>query len=138
MARGDMGVKNYTVGGETEILNRSENEAISLTIDFTSVSDKDADTGEKVVKAGTPVDKDGVPQKTTPWTGAVGILLHDVYESRPQGAVLKKAYIHTNRAQSHSGCTYDAALVAVLVNAGCRIVFENSTLVGTIPGAASE
>lgn len=137
MARGDMGVKTYKIGGQDEILNRKENEAIPLTLDFTSVTDEDADTGEKIVKAGTPVDKDGKPQKTTPWTGAIGILLHDVYESRPQGAVLKKAYIHTTRARAHSGCTYDAALVAVLVNAGCRIVFENDVLVGTIPGASS-
>ena len=138
MARGDMTVTTYTIGVEEEILNRKENEAIALTLDFTSVSDTDADTGEKIVKAGTPVDKDGKPQKTTPWTGTIGILLHDVYESRPQGAVLKKAYINTTKAQSHSGCTYDAALVATLVNAGCRIVIENDTLVGTIPGAASE
>ena len=138
MARGDMSVVTYTVGDQVEILNRKENEAIAVTLDFTSVSDTDADTGEKIVKAGTPIDKDGKPQKTTPWTGAVGILLHDVCESRPQGAVLKKAYIHTGRAQTHSGCTYDAALVGVLVNAGCRVVFENPTLVGTIPGAASE
>ena len=137
MARGDMGVKTYKIGGQDEILNRKENEAIPLTLDFTSVTDEDADTGEKIVKAGTPVDKDGKPKKTTPWTGAIGILLHDVYESRPQGAILKKAYIHTTRAQAHSGCTYDAALVAVLVNAGCRIVFENDVLVGTIPGASS-
>ena len=66
MARGDMTVTTYTIGVEEEILNRKENEAIALTLDFTSVSDTDADTGEKIVKAGTPVDKDGKPQKTTP------------------------------------------------------------------------
>lgn len=138
MARGDMAVTTYNIGGQYEILNRKEFEGTAMTIDFTSVSDTDPGTKEKIVKAGIPIDKDGKPQKTTPWAGAVGILLHDVYESRPQGTILKKAYINTKRAQDHSGCTYDAALVAVLVNSGCRIVFESPRVVGTIPGAASE
>lgn len=138
MARGDMAVTTYNISGQDEILNRKEFEGTAMTIDFTSVSDTDADTGEKIVKAGIPIDGSGKPQKTTPWTGAAGILLHDVYESRPQGTILKKAYIHTKRAQDHSGCTYDAALVAALVNAGCRIVFESPRVAGTIPGAASE
>lgn len=137
MARGDMkiDVLNYT--SEPTILNRTEKEAVAMTIDFTSVDTKDPVTGEKVVKAGVPITKVGVPVKTTPFTGAVGILYRDVYESRPQGALLKKAYVHTKRAQDNSGCTYDAKLVAALVNAGCRIVFEEPDLAGTIPDAAS-
>ena len=78
MARGDMGVVTQKVNSDVEILNRIPFEGVPMTIDFSSVTDKDADTGEKVVKSGTPVDKDGKPQKTTPFTGAVGILLHDV------------------------------------------------------------
>lgn len=138
MARGDMKVKNISVGLEKEVLNRKECEATAMTVDFTSVV-KTADNGEKIVPAGTPVDKDGRPVSATPWTGAIGLLRHDVYESRPQAAVLKKAYIHTKRAQENSGLTYDAALVAALVNAGCRIVFEEATTpnVGTIPAAQS-
>ena len=61
---------------------------------------------------------------STPWTGAVGIVLHDAYDSRPQVAVLKVGYIHTTRAQANSGLTYDAALVTALNSAGCRIAFE--------------
>lgn len=61
-----------------------------------------------MVKAGTPVDKNGKPQKTTPFTGAVGILYRDTYESRPQGGTFEKAYILQKRAQDNSGCTYDA------------------------------
>src|SRR5699024_5393311 len=137
MARGDMGVVTQKVNSDVEILNRIPFEGVPMTIDFSSVTDKDAETGEKVVKAGTPVDKDGKPQKTTPFTGAVGILLHDVYEGRPQGTILKKAYIHTKRAQDNSGCTYDAALVTTLINAGCRIVFEEPAVVGTIPAPES-
>lgn len=138
MARGDMKVTNYKVGTQVEILNRLPFEGVPMTIDFSSVSDTDADTGEKVVKAGTPINQSGVPQKSTPFTGAVGILLHDVYESRPQGTILKKAYINHKRVTAHAGITYDAALVAALVNAGCRIVIEDTAVAGTIPAAASE
>ena len=81
--------------------------------------------------------EDGKAQKTTPFTGAVGILLHDVYASRPQGTILKKAYISHKRVTAHAGITYDAKLVAALVNAGCRIVIEDATVAGTIPDAAS-
>ena len=137
MARGDMKIENISVSSDVEILNRKENEAVAMTVDFTSVTDT-ADNGLKYVKGGTPLDKDGKPVKTTPWTGAVGILWHDTYEDRPQAAMLKKAYIHTKRAQDHTGFIYDAALVAALVNAGCRIVFEEPGVVGTIPGAASD
>ena len=137
MARGDMKVTNYKVGTQTEILNRLPFEGVPMTIDFSSVSDTDADTGEKVVKAGTPINQNGAPQKTTPFTGAVGILLHDVYEGRPQGTILKKAYINHKRVTAHAGITYDAKLVAALVNAGCRIVIEDAAVVGTIPDAAS-
>ena len=137
MTRGDMKVVTSKITPNVEILNRIPFEGVPMTIDFSSVTDKDADTGEKVVKAGTPVDKDGNPQKTTPFTGAVGILLHDVYEGRPQGTILKKAYINHKRVTAHAGITYDAALVAALVNAGCRIVIEDAAVAGTIPAAES-
>jgi len=122
MARGDMKVDTLAYSGEVEILNRKENEAVSMTVDYTGV-DVDSD-GRRVVKAGTPVDKDGKVVTSTPWTGAVGIVLHDAYNSRPQVAVLKVGYVHTTRAQANSGLTYDAALVTALNAAGCRIAFE--------------
>lgn len=120
MARGDMGVTNYKVGTQTEILNRLPFEGVPMTIDFSSVSDTDADTGEKVVYAGTPIDSSGKPQKTTPWTGAVGILLHDVYEHRPQGTILKKAYINETAAEANASVTYDDTLYGMFP----MIVFE--------------
>lgn len=123
MARGDMRVDSLAVGREVEILNRKEFEAVSMTVDFTNVS-ATADNGLKVVRAGTPVDKVGVPVSATPWTGAIGILIHDVYEDFPQGAALKVGYVHTTRAQANSGLTYDAALGTALVAAGCRVAFE--------------
>lgn len=130
MARGDMKIDTLAVGAEEEILNRKEFQATANTIDFTDVTDT-ADNGLKVVKAGTPINKDGVPVTDTPWTGAIGILLHDTYEDRPQQAVLKQAYIHVGRAQTNSGLTYDGALAAALNLAGCRIVFEEPIILAT-------
>lgn len=137
MARGDMGYNSVDVGLGVEILNRTKFEGVSMTIDFTSNTSTDAETGEKLVKAGTPINKDGKAIASTPWTGAVGILLDDVYESRPQGTILKRAYVNTKRAQDNSGKTYDAALIAALINSGCNIIFEDPGVAGTIPGAAS-
>lgn len=134
MARGDMKIDTLAVSAEEEILNRKEFQAVANTVDFTNVSDV-ASNGLKVVKAGTPVDKDGNPVKSTPWANSVGILLHDVYEDRPQTAVLKQAYIHVTRAQKNSGLTYDGALAAALNLAGCRIVFEEPVILATGGGA---
>ena len=133
MARGDMKIDTLAVGAEEEILNRKEFQAVANTIDFSEVSDT-ASNGLRVVKAGTPVDKDGKPVKSTPWENAVGILLHDVYEDRPQTAVLKQAYINTTRAQKNSKLTYDGALAAALNLAGCRIVFEEPVVLATGAG----
>lgn len=123
MARGDMAFDTLAVNGEIEILNRKEFEAVAMTVDFTGVSTT-GDNGKKVVKAGTPINASGVPVKTTPFTGAVGILLHDTYETHPQGAILKIGYVHVGRAQLNSGLTYDSALTTALNAAGCRIALE--------------
>lgn len=123
MARGDMAVETKTFGAGAEILNRPPFKGVSMTIDF-STTTADATTGKKTVKAGTPIDKDGKPVKATPWTGSVGILLVDVLEERPQGTILTEAYVHTGRAQTSSGLTYDGALVTAMNNAGNRIRFE--------------
>ena len=120
MARGDMGYNSVDVGLGVEILNRTKFEGVSMTIDFTSNTSTDAETGEKLVKAGTPIDKDGKAVASTPWTGSVGILLDDVYESRPQGTILKKAYINKTVAQENAGVTYDSTLEGMLP----MIVFE--------------
>lgn len=134
MARGDMKFDTLTVSGEIEILNRKEFEAVATTVDYTGV---DAVNGVKVVRAGTPVDKDGKVVGSTPWTGAIGLLLHDAYESHPQVAVLKVGYVHTGRAQTNSGLTYDAALVTALNAAGCRIAFEEPIISSGSSGTTS-
>lgn len=123
MARGSMQYETTTIGGKKEILNRAENEAVPVTLDFSAVTDKEAETGKKIVKAGTPVTKLG-KKATSSGEPAVsdvlGILLFDVYEDRPQGTALKKAYLNTTYAQTHSGVTYDAATKAALP----MVVFE--------------
>ena len=136
MARGDMKVDTLAFTGEVEILNRKEFEAVAMTVDYTGVV-ATADNGEKIVKAGTPVDKDGKVVGTTPWTGAVGLLLHDAYESRPQVAILKTGYVNTGRAQTNSGLTYDAALVTALNAAGCRIAFEEPIIATSAGGGTT-
>lgn len=120
MARGDMLFESVDIGGQVEILNRTPFEGVPMTIDFTSVSTTDPDSGEKVVRAGMPISAAGAEVKTTPWTGAVGILLHDVYESRPQGTILKKAYINKTAAQANASVTYDTTLEGLFP----MIVFE--------------
>ena len=102
--------------GDVQILNRKPFEAIPMTLDFTSVVTKLAN-GKKVVKAGTPIGATGTVDNTAT---VVGILLHDVTEDRPQGTLLKKAYINTAVAQEHSGVTIEAAVKTALP----MIVFE--------------
>ena len=102
--------------GDVQILNRKPFEAVPMTLDFTSVVTKLAN-GKKVVKAGTPIGATGTVDNTAT---VVGILLHDVTEDRPQGTLLKKAYIDTAVAKAHSGVTIEAAVKAALP----MIVFE--------------
>ena len=135
MARGDMAFDALAVNGEIEILNRKEFEAVAMTVDFTGISTT-GDNGKKVVKAGTPINASGVPVKTTPFTGAVGLLLHDTYETHPQGAILKVGYVHTNRLETSCGIEVDAALATALTSNGCRIAFEEPIL-GSSSGSSS-
>ncbi len=102
--------------GDVQILKRKPFEAIPMTLNFTSVETK-LTNGKKVVKAGTPIGSTGVADNTGT---VVGILLHDVTEDRPQGTLLKKAYIDTAVAQAHSGVEIAAAVKTALP----MIVFE--------------
>lgn len=103
-------------GADVQILKRPPFEGVALTLDFTSVTDTD-EFGNKIVKAGTPIGATGVADNT----GTVaGILLFDVIERRPQGTILKKAYINTAVAQAHSGVTISADAKAALP----MVVFE--------------
>ena len=129
MARGDMKVTSTAFGAVNEILNRPPFRATSMTVDFTGVTDTD-DLGRKVVKGGTPIDKDGKAVTATPWTGAIGILHYDVTEDYPQGHILTEAYVNVTRANANSGLTYDGALVTAMNKAGNRIKLEEPDIIG--------
>ena len=111
----NMQFEQKTYAGDVQILKRKPFEAIPMTLDFSDVSA--GNDGKKVVKAGTPIGKTGVADNTAT---VVGILLYDVPEERPQGTLLKKAYINTAVAQAHSGVTIAAAVKTALP----MIVFE--------------
>lgn len=102
--------------GDALILKRKPFEGIAITLDFSSVSDT-LENGKKVVKAGTPIGTSGVADNSAT---VAGILLHDVTEDRPQGTILKKAYINTAVAQKHSGVTIDDAVKTALP----MVIFE--------------
>lgn len=106
-----------TIGyaGDVQILKRKPFEAVPMTLDFSAVSTKV--NNKKVVKAGTPIGATGTVDNTAT---VVGILLHDVYEERPQGTLLKKAYINTAVAEAHCGVEYAAAVKTALP----MVVFE--------------
>lgn len=111
----NMQYEKTTYSGDVQILKREPNEAIPLTLDFEEVTTKV--NGKKIVKAGTPIGKDGKADNTAT---VVGILQFDVTEDRPQGVLLKKAYLNTKVAETHSGVTYGATVKAALP----MIVFE--------------
>ena len=116
MAKSNMIFEQSAYVGDVQILKRKPFEAIPMTLDFSSVSDVDG-FGNKIVKAGTPINATGVVDNTAT---VVGILLHDVVEARPQGTLLKKAYINTSVAQTHSGVVISADVKKALP----MIVFE--------------
>lgn len=65
-----------------------------------------------VVKAGTPLTEAGA---ATTGSGAVGILLYDVYPAEnPNGTIVQSGPIDAAKAQKHSGVTYVDALYAAL------------------------
>lgn len=112
----NMQYEKTSYAGDVQILKREPNEAIPLTLDFSAVTDKDAN-GKKIVKAGTPIGKAGVVDNTAT---TIGILRFDVTEDRPQGVLLKKAYLNTKVAEAHSDVTYDETVKTALP----MIVFE--------------
>lgn len=116
MALSNMQYEKTEYVGDVQILKRKPFEAIAATLDFSAVNDKTT-SGKKVIKAGTPIGKTGAKDNTAT---VVGILLHDVTEDRPQGTLLKKAYIDKAIAEEHSGVTYEAEVMTALP----MIVFE--------------
>lgn len=106
MALANMGVKRIVVNADPEILYNSHYTGNALTLDTTAFTDG-------VCKAGNPISAKGVIANSS---SAVGILLHDVYEERPQATIVIGGYIHTARAQEHSGVTISADAKAAMKN----------------------
>lgn len=71
-----------------------------------------------VVKAGTPLDKDG---KISNDGSAVGILWNDVFEENPNGSLLvADAVVNKKNAEVHSGYT----LASTAMSALSKLYFE--------------
>lgn len=111
----NMQFERTSYAGDVQILKRKPFEGIAMTLDFADVVD--TLNGKKIVKAGTPIGATGVVDNTAT---VVGILFHDVTEDRPQGTLLKKAYLNTAVAEEHSGVEY----ADVVKQALPMIVFE--------------
>lgn len=128
-----MKYSNTVIGGGVEILAAQ---------DFTAIPIKCATPGEgTVVKAGTPLTSAGA---ATTASGAVGILLYDVDTAEnPNGAMVVQGVIDAVKAQSHSGVSYDSALMTALNAAGCSIIlrdnvrapYSDATLSGLVFGS---
>lgn len=116
MALSNMQYEETSYAADAGILKRLPFEGIPATLDFDAVTDVN-DNGVKIVKAGTPIGSAGVVDNTAT---VVGILLTDVIATRPQGTLLKKAYINTEVAEAHSGVTYADAVKTALP----MVVFE--------------
>lgn len=86
---------NVAADGGVEVLYNSEYVGKGITLDSAAFT-------EKVCKAGTPISATGTVANSA---SALGILLHDVHQDRPQGTVVIGGYINTKAAQAHSGVT---------------------------------
>lgn len=106
MALGTMGFTRRVVPNTVEILFNSEYTGRALTLDTTAFT-------EGVCKAGTPIALNGTIANTA---SAAGILLTDVYEERPLATIVIGGYIHTERAQAHSGVTVSEAAKTAMKN----------------------
>lgn len=110
MATQEMKVSASTVADEVQILKRPGFEAIPITLDSTAFTNG-------VCKAGAPIGAGGVIKNDK---NCIGILKEDVYEDRPQGTILKKAYVRNDVITSHYGTAISDTAKAALP----MIVFE--------------
>lgn len=106
MALANMSFSQRAMECSAEILFNSEYVGRALTLDSAAFTDG-------VCKAGTPISANGTVANNA---NAVGILLVDVHQERPVGTVVIGGYIHTERAQKHSGVTVADEAKAALKN----------------------
>lgn len=110
MAIQSMGNENITVADEVNILKRPGYDGIAITLDSTAFTDG-------VCKAGAPIGAGGVIKNDK---DCLGILLFDVLQTRPQGTILKKAYVRDAVITEH----YGTAIAEAAKSALPMIVFE--------------
>ena len=104
MAIQNMGYKHIAANDGVEILYNSEYVGKAVTLDAAAFTNE-------LCKAGTPIGANGAVANSA---SAIGVLLHDVEQDRPQGTVVIGGYIKTAVAQAHSGVTIaDAAKEAM-------------------------
>lgn len=106
MALGEMKFARNTVGVAPEILYFADPISDAITLDTTAFTNG-------VCKAGNPIGAGGVIANSA---SALGVLLEDVFEDRPQGSIVVDGHIHTARAQAHSGVTITAEAKAAMKN----------------------
>lgn len=108
MAIQEMKVSSVIVTDEVNILKRPGFEAIPITLDSTAFTNG-------ICKAGAPIGVGGIIKNDK---NCIGILMNDVYADRPQGTILKKAYVRNAVITEHYGTaiadTAKAALPMVI------------------------
>ena len=108
-----MKFKESTVNTQKEILKRRLGGELfeEITLDSTAFT-------SGVCKAGSPIAKDGKVDNTT---APIGILLNDVYDSNPNGTILKAfGVVNEKNANANAGITIAAGVKTALP----LIVFE--------------
>ena len=86
---------DVAVSGGVEVLYNSDYVGKAITLDSAAFTNE-------LCKAGTPIGANGTIANSA---SALGILLHDVHQARPQGTIVIGGYINTAAAQKHSGVT---------------------------------
>jgi len=97
-----MKFKSTSFGTEIEILANDHFVNRNVTLDFTNVST--TENGEKVVKAGSPINANGVVDNSGD-TDVIGILWKNCYESDPNCAIIVHGTIDQTKANAASGLT---------------------------------
>ena len=109
-----MKVTHREFGSGITVLSNEHFVSIPYKVDFTAITDV-ADNGLKVIKAGTAMAANGVKAAVSEGkSNAIGILMHDVYESNPNTALIIHGFIDKAKAEKNTGVTYENETMAAL------------------------
>ena len=93
-------------GSGINVVSNEHFVAIPYHVDFSEVT---------VVKAGTPMAKNGIKATVTEGkSNAIGILMHDVYDDNPNTSLIVHGFVDKAKAEKNTGETYDEATLAAL------------------------